>query len=362
MRKISIIINFLKWLMETSKATGKSPLAIFGGYLRANKRYRISKDEYRKYRFYDSDETFIESFLSFGTAWKFWEVLNPKKYACLARDKYISHCLLDSVNIPQSELYLYYNPQFASNTNDIAYNYEGVLNIIKQKNIKQCVIKVSQDSAHGQGVIVCYDITIEGEECKLTRYDGTFVELRSILGNDPLLFESLVIQNRQFASFNASSVNTIRMMTALYPDNSVKLYAAFIKIGRNGSDVDNAGSGGNVDVAIDIPTGKLYNAIEFNSWHNIVKITHHPDTNNPIEGELIQNWDKIVKDVCDYQARIPQLKVIGWDIAITDDGPIVIEMNNWWDTTGQLFLNRGWKPEVMDCYNAWVKYNNTKNK
>lgn len=362
MRKISIIINFLKWLRETSKVAGKSPLAIFGGYLRANKRYRISKDEYRKYRFYDSDETFIESFLPFGTAWNLWKILNPQEYACIARDKYLTHCLLGNANIPKSELYLYYNPQLATNTSDIAYNYSGVVDILKHKEVKQCVIKVSQDSAHGHGVIVCYDILFEGDKCLLKRFDETLIELRSILANEPLLFESLVIQNRQFASFNASSVNTIRMMTALYPDNSVKLYAAFIKIGRSGSDVDNAGSGGNVDCAIDTTTGRLYNALEFNSWDEIKKITHHPDSNTQIEGCYIENWTDIVKDVCDYQARIPQLKVIGWDIAVTDNGPIVIEMNNWWDTTGQLFLNRGWKPEVMDCYNAWVKYNNTKNK
>lgn len=362
MRKISIIINFLKWLKKVSKATGKSPIAILSGYCKINKKYSISKDEYQRYRFFNSSKDFIDTFLPLSIAWKLWEVLNPKKYACLARDKYISHCLLDSVNIPKSELYLYYNPQFASNTNNIAYNYEGVLNIIKQKNIKQCVIKVSQDSAHGQGVIVCYDITIEGEECKLTRYDGTFVELRSILENDPLLFESLVKQNSQFSSFNSSSVNTVRMMTALYPDNSVKLYAAFIKIGRSGSDVDNAGSGGNVDCAIDITSGRLYNVLEFNSWEDIKSITHHPDSKTQIEGCYIENWEAIVKQVCDYQARIPQLKVIGWDIAITDDGPIVIEINNWWDTTGQLFINRGWKPEVMDCYNAWVKHNKIINK
>lgn len=51
--------------------------------------------------------------------------------------------------------------------------------------------------------------------------------------------------------------------------------------------------------------------------------------------------------------------MIGCDIAITEKGPIVIEINNWWNTTGQLFLNCGWKSEVMDCYNTWTKFNKT---
>lgn len=347
------IIKNIKWLVKIKRISGKSLGFVLSDYLELRKISSISKEEYSNYQFYNADKSFRDSFLSMGRAWQLWDVLNPKNYASLARDKYLSHCLLENLQIPKSDLYIYYNPQLATNTKKLAFNYDGVVSIIKELNIKQCVIKPSQDSAHGQGVVVCNDIEILDNKCLIKKYNGETVELKNILREQPLLFESIVKQNHQFASFNQSSVNTVRMMTALYPNNEVKVIASFIKIGRAGSCVDNAGSGGNVDVAIDIPTGKLYNAIEFNSWHNIVKITHHPDTKNPIEEELIQNWDKIVKDVCDFQARIPQIKIIGWDVAITEQGPVIIEINNWWDTTGQLFIKRGWKKEVMDCYNAW---------
>lgn len=347
------IIDNIKWIRKVSKEADKSVLHILVDFLRLHKTALVSKKEYTNYRLYNADKSFRGSFLSMGRAWQLWDVLNPKGYACIARDKYLSHCLLENLQIPKSDLYIYYNPQLATNTEKLACNYEGVISIIKDLNIKQCVIKPSQDSAHGQGVIVCNDIEILDNKCLLKKFDGETVELKSILREQPLLFESIVKQNQQFASFNQSSVNTVRMMTALYPNNEVKLIASFIKIGRTGSCVDNAGNGGNVDVAIDITTGKLYNAIEFNSWHNIIKITHHPDTKNPIEGEFIQQWGKIVKDVCDFQARIPQIKIIGWDVAITEQGPVIIEINNWWDTTGQLFIKRGWKKEVIDCYKAW---------
>ena len=203
---------------------------------------------------------------------------------------------------------------------------------------------------------MCNNIEIADGKCLLKKFDGQTIELNSILGEQPLLFESFVKQSEQLASFNPSSVNTVRMMTALYPNNEVKLIASFIKIARAGSCVDNAGAGGNVDAAIDINSGKLYNALEFNSWHNIVTITHHPDTNNPIDGVVIKDWSKVVNDLCRFQALIPQIKIIGWDVALTENGPVIIEINNWWDTTGQLFIKRGWKKEVMDCYNAWNKH------
>lgn len=362
MKQLKLIIRNIQWIRQTGKAASRSSFSILYDFLLLHKTALVSKKEYTNYQFYNADKSFRDSFLSMGRAWQLWDVLNPKNYACLARDKYLSHCLLRNLQIPKSDLYIYYNPQLATNTEKLAFNYDGVVSIIKKLNIKQCVIKPSQDSAHGQGVVVCNDIEILDNKCLIKKYDGEIVELKNILREQPLLFESIVKQNHQFASFNQSSVNTVRMMTALYPNNEVKVIASFIKIGRAGSCVDNAGSGGNVDCAIDITSGRLYNVLEFNSWEDIKSITHHPDSKTQIEGCYIENWEAIVKQVCDYQARIPQLKVIGWDIAITDDGPIVIEINNWWDTTGQLFLNRGWKPEVMDCYNAWVKYNNTKNK
>jgi hypothetical protein len=246
----------------------------------------------------------------------------------------------------------------AENTDAQAYNYAGVVDILKKRNIQQCVIKPSQDSAHGHGVFVCYAVEFDGDKCLLKRYDGTRVDLKDILHATPLLFESLIKQSEQFASFNSTSVNTIRMMTALYPDNTVRMYAVWMKIGRQGSDVDNAGDGGNVNCKIDLATGQILSSVEFNSWDNVREITHHPDSDAKLVGEYIHNWDMIVKQVCSFQARMPQLKVICWDVAITEHGPMIIEFNNWWDPTGQLFIGKGWKNEVLECYNAWHRDSN----
>ena len=61
-------------------------------------------------------------------------------------------------------------------------------------------------------------------------------------------------------------------------------------------------------------------------------------------------------EVKSFQSRLPFLKMIGWDIALTDNGPIVIEINNWWDTTGQLFIGKGWRDKVVACYDAWKNH------
>lgn len=72
---------------------------------------------------------------------------------------------------------------------------------------------------------------------------------------------------------------------------------------------------------------------------------------------VIDNWDNIKQQVLKYQQAFPYIKAAGWDIAITDDGPVVIEVNDFWDRLGQLFLRRGWRYEIRDCYKAWLKTN-----
>ena len=144
-------------------------------------------------------------------------------------------------------------------------------------------------------------------------------------------------------------------MTALYPDNEVKIIATFIKIGRAGRMVDNAGDGGNVDVAIDTESGKLQYAIQYDGWRKVTDIDCHPDTGAALNGVTIEHWDAIKAEVCRFQQALPYCRVAGWDIAITDEGPLVIEVNDLWDRTGQYFIRRGWRPDIRQCYQAWEK-------
>ena len=300
-----------------------------------------------------TDTEFAKSFLPLKEAYFYWELLNPGRYAVLAKDKYLSHVLMEKANIPMPELYAYYHPQMGNSS------FESLRKELESRNVKSCVVKPALNGAHGAGVFVCKEMLYTADDVFMIKTDGMRLSLRDFCKQNRTtswLFEKAVVQTDQIGKFNQSSVNTVRFMTALYPDKSVKVFATFMKIGRAGSDVDNAGGGGNVDCAIDVETGECYNALQFNSYSDVKKVDNHPDSGERINGVRIENWDEIKKCLCDYQARVPQLKAIGWDVALTDDGPIIIEINNYWDTTGQLFLGKGWRNEVRDCYLAWKKY------
>lgn len=345
-------------LKSVSQDSGLSIAAIIKDFYGLKKKKGLIWEEYYNFQLEKQPKKFINSFLGINEQRYYLDYLNPKKYYTVARNKYFTHLFLDATGIKnKARLICYYHPEFGITTSDIGNDYISVERILKSKNVSSCVIKTTE-SSHGDNVYVISSISFKEDDCTLIGFDGREIKLRDILANNPLIFEETIKQTDQLANFNKSSVNTIRFMTLLFPDKSVKIIATFIKIGRNGRCVDNAGGGGNVDAGIEVETGTLYNSIQFDGWRKVKKIEVHPDSGNRIEGVTINNWDNIKEKVIQFQQAMPYIKAAGWDIAITDNGPYIIEVNDFWDTTGQLFIGKGWREEVKQCHLEWEKYNN----
>lgn len=347
--------RFLKGIHKISSASSKCFLFIAFDFWKLYKQKGITTEEYFQFEMEYRDVEFRNSFLGLNEQRFYLDYLNPKKYYILARNKYFTHKILDNTGIKKSDLYCYYQPEGkVLDSTEVANNVGDVIRILKNKKISQCVVKTTESSS-GNDVFVVNDIRYTENDCKMHLFDGTEIYLSSFLSNTPLIFESLIHQTEQLSSLNTSSVNTIRFMTTLHPNGDAKIIATFIKIGRSGKCVDNAGSGGNVDACIDTETGEIKYTIQFDGWRKIKNITHHPDSGNQVEGIKIKDWKNIKSQVIDFQRSFPYIKAAGWDIAITDEGPLVIEVNDMWDRTGQYFIRKGWRKEIRECYFAWEK-------
>lgn len=357
------IIEFLRACKGAFRVSNKYPfsqrLKVFFDSLALWWSKGVDDEEYYCFDMLNASKEFRRNFLGLNEQRHYLDFLNPIKYYSLARNKYLAHKIMEDTGINTSELYCYYQPEGkVSESGHIANDLAGIIRLMKQKEVRQCVIKTTE-SSHGTNVKVVDAIDYQGNDCMLTFFDGEKARLSDILSDQPLIFEGVVRQTSQLSSFNASSINTVRFMTALYPDHRARLVATFMKIGRAGRCVDNAGAGGNVDAGIDMQTGELKHVIRFDGWRKTSAITHHPDSCTLLSGVKIENWKSIVEQVLHFQESLPYMKVAGWDIAITDKGAVVIEVNDFWDRTGQLFTQQGWRDEIRDCYLAWKKANAT---
>ena len=330
------------------------PKVIFD-YLQLYRKKGLTQDEYLDYEFWKRTDGFRHSFLGIREQRYYLELLNPINYFILARNKYVAHKMLDETGVRKSQLFCYYDPMGKyTDSMECAGDLDATLRILREKQVNSCVVKITE-SSHGDNVWVIKSITYGEKDATLIRFDGKEIMLSLLLGNEALIFESIVKQTTQLASFNPSSVNTVRFMTTLWPDGSARVIATFIKIGRAGKCVDNAGDGGNVDVCVDTETGVVKYAIQYDGWHIIKEIEKHPDSGTQLNGVVIENWQAIKEEVKRFQQAFPYCKAAGWDIAITDEGPVVIEVNDLWDRTGQYFIRRGWRNEIRDCFIAWKR-------
>ena len=137
-----------------------------------------------------------------------------------------------------------------------------------------------------------------------------------------IFLEELVIQHEEMNTLCAASVNTIRVMT-YYNHGAPYILWMGMRVGSGKSPVDNFTSGGMV-VAIDRERGCLKgNAIDKQS----ITFTTHPATGVAFDGFPIPCFDQIADLTLEAARKEDKILVVGWDVAISQQGPVLIEGN-----------------------------------
>ncbi len=167
-----------------------------------------------------------------------------------------------------------------------------------------------------------------GKGCfKMTKLDlqNNLEDLYKNLVHGNFVHTKVIKQHDDINKIHSKSVNTLRIVSLLTLEGNIEIISAFIRFGVGDSVVDNATSGG-FFVGIDLENGVLKPKGHYLPEHGGKEITEHPDSGYKFEGFKIPYY----KEVCDLvldTARIIPDGLIGWDVAITPNGPIIIEAN-----------------------------------
>lgn len=163
------------------------------------------------------------------------------------------------------------------------------------------------------------------------KIDPAELEKKILDMHNCIICERVVNQNEYAKSLYPDTLNTIRILTLKDPDNNeVFIAGAVQRIGTSYSyPVDNFHRGG-IAAKIDIETGMLGPAaaifpVSSNTlkWHEI-----HPDTGKKIKGVIVPEWETLKKQVLALADDMSFCRIIGWDVAITENGYMLIEGNN----------------------------------
>jgi len=117
-------------------------------------------------------------------------------------------------------------------------------------------------------------------------------------------------------------------VTCLDEDRVPEVVAAVFRmsIGRNRT-IDNIHAGG-IAGAINLETGSLGIASNLGFDDRLGWLTHHPDTAAQIEGTVLPMWSDVRRLATSAHNVFDDRVLIGWDIAITASGPLIIEGNS----------------------------------
>ena len=138
----------------------------FREYMSLHRKKKLSINEFIVYGAALKNEQLRDSSLFRRERNTYLQILNPDRYAALARDKYLTHLLLERNDIPMPELYAYFNPEKEG------ADFNTVLHDLQSKRVSSCVVKPAVDGAHGQGVFVCVGIEYESDDCILIKTSG----------------------------------------------------------------------------------------------------------------------------------------------------------------------------------------------
>jgi hypothetical protein len=273
--------------------------------------YGIYYEEYIAYDFYNKTKDYKKSFISQADRFKYYNKLNKRKNLNIFNDKYLTYKTFKQ----------YYHREIIKieKPEDYQKFYEFV-----KKNPK-FVVK-PYNSSCGEGVTIYNTVGYDESNVK-SLFDKIILSGISVC-------EQFIIQRNEIASFNKTSVNTLRVTTVLTGKDlnnyQVHIFSAVLRLGKSGSIVDNFSAGGIV-VQINPLNGKL-NKYGRDESGNTYK--EHPESKVLFEDFVIPEWDKAQELVKQLALKVPSNRYTGWDLALTDSGWVMVEGN----ASGQFFV------------------------
>jgi hypothetical protein len=265
----------------------------------------------------------------------------PYSYVCVLRDKFLFAQLLTSVGIPTPKT--------------LALLDRTTVTWLDRKQ-KVPLARIAE-SAHGTLDGFCKRIDgTQGQgafplKIENGRISSNGVELSPSafckLIDGRFLFQERIEQHPEMSALHPASVNTIRLITYFRHGKPV-VFCGSARMGTAGRTVDNWSAGG-LSIRVDIGTGTLHREAFYRPGAG-GRITRHPDTHIVFEGFRIPHFHDAVKLVLQLHEYLPQIHSIGWDIAISKHGPVIIEGNDDWHGIVPMLHERDVKRRLLAMF------------
>lgn len=316
--------RFFKQLKEVSKKEQKSfvKMVFDTGYCVF--RYGLGLTDYLNFKIYSKSRKERKEYVGIRTENKFYETVSPSAYKTRYTIK--PNFLEDFKEYTKRDF-------IVPNEN----NYQEFLTFLDKHST---FMSKPYDGLGGADVKKEYTKDIEDKKA----YFDKAIENRIFL-------EELVIQHPDLNVLCDKSVNTMRIMT--FNNNGVpRIVWMGLRVGNGVNSIDNFHAKG-MGVNIDINTGKLIgNAID----KDLNEYVEHPTSHIKFDGFQIPCFEEAKQMVLKASLESDKILLVGWDVAISENGPVIIEGNRrpGFDLV-QVLSNRGRKDIIRNVMSDYKK-------
>ena len=285
--------NMFKIAGKLSKKTGKSKFVLLLDIMWCGLVYQAGYYDYQEFEFYNLNKQERKTYLTRGKNNEIVRRFNDKSHFHKFEDKVEFNGIF--------EKYLKRDWMYLDN------NYEEFLNFIKSHD---AIIVKPVDATGGTGV---EKYVYKSDEDSKNLYN-------KLLANKQLLVEECIKQHTDMNKLYEKSVNTLRMFTFI-KYGKAHFLQAILKVG-NGGVIDNFSSGGMYTYVDD--EGIVF-APAIDREDDIYN--EHPISKCKIVGFKVPMFDEAIALVKECATVVPEIAYVGWDVAISEKGPVIVEGN-----------------------------------
>lgn len=306
----------------------------------------LSPQEYIDLCLYDHQRFNQQQRQTFAGTWLKFKLLasvNDPQWSAIGNDKLMLYSLLKALNLPYPKIYAVACRQQRHVDHAPCFNDTDSLEDFISNKITYPFFAKPIKGWRGVGGFAVNEYNCDNH--KLILKNGDTIEIKDFIQQlidetgYGYLFQSLLHSHPEIARRCGNTVSTCRLVILLY-DDGPQLYRTLWKIPSSKNMIDNFQDGktGNMLAAVNNNDGRverIINSIGFNQQ----EVSEHPETKQPLLNFHLPQWSEIKQLCLTAATSLPGVLIQSWDVALTDKGPILIEMNPTGDLHGSQYVD-----------------------
>jgi len=141
-----------------------------------------------------------------------------------------------------------------------------------------------------------------------------------------VLLQECLENDARIAHLSSGALCTARIITIRPVEGTPEIVCAVFRMATGGQSTDNFSIAG-LAAPIHLVTGRLGVAVRSDPDLVIAAVASHPDTGATIEGSSLPWWPEAKALALHAHSKLPKIACVGWDVALTPTGPVLIEAN-----------------------------------